>query len=87
MSQSPPPPLDKATPPEVSGLEQEVRRSKERIRAIIFIFLSYPFRYYIHSCSVALDKEVVGHSQVTTTQRYLKSTDKLKKEAVAAIAL
>jgi len=41
----------------------------------------------MHSCSVALDKAVVGHTQVTTTQRYLKSTDKLKKEAVAAIAL
>ena len=31
--------------------------------------------------------EIVGHTQVTTTQRYLKSTDKLKKEAVSAIAL
>ena len=87
MSQSPPPPLDKATPPEVSGLEQEVRRSKERIRAIVFTSPSYPFRHYRNSCSVAHDKAAVGHTQVTTTQLYLKSTDKLKKEAVSAIAL
>ena len=79
--------LDSVTPPDVPGLEQEVRMSKERIRAIIFMRLSYPFRHYMHSCSVALDKAVVGHTQVTTTQRYLKSTDKLKKEAVSEIVL
>ena len=87
MSQSPPPPLDKATPPDVSGLEQEVRRSIERIRVTIFTSLSYPVRHYRQDFSVAPDKAVVGHTQVTTTQLYLKSTDKLKKEAVAAIAL
>ena len=31
--------------------------------------------------------EIVGHTQITTTQLYLKSTNKLKKEAVSAIAL
>jgi len=31
-----------------------VRRSKERIRAIIFMYLSYPFRYYGQDCSVTL---------------------------------
>ena len=87
LSQSPPPPLDKVTPPDVSGLEQEVRRSKERMRAIIFTRLSYPFRHYRQDCSVAPDKAVVGHTQITTTQLYLKSTNKLKKEAVSAIAL
>ena len=52
-----------------------------------FRLLSYPFRHYRQVCSVALDKAVVGHTQITTTQLYLKSTNKLKKEAVAAIAL
>ena len=31
--------------------------------------------------------EILGHTQITTTQLYLKSTNKLKKEAVSAIAL
>ena len=41
----------------MSGLEQEVRRSKERIRAIVFMYLSYPFRHYRHSCSVTLKSQ------------------------------
>ena len=68
-------------------MEQEVRRSKERKKVIVFMRLSYPFRHYRHSSSVALDKAVVGHTQITITQLYLKSTNRLKKEAVAAIAL
>ena len=36
---------------------------------------------------MAPDKAVVGHTQIPTTQLYLKFTNKLKKEAVAAIAL
>ena len=82
------PSLDNVTPPDVSGLEQEVRRNAAKIKkSIVFMRLSYPFRHYRHSCSVALDKAVVGHTQITTTQLYLKSTNQLKKEAVAAIAL
>jgi len=45
------------TPPDVSGLEQEVRRSKERIRAIVFIPLSYPFSHYRQDCSVTLKSQ------------------------------
>jgi hypothetical protein len=34
-----------------------VRRSKERIRAIIFMHLSYPFRHYRQDCSVTLKSQ------------------------------
>ena len=85
MYQSPPPPLDKATPPEVSGLEQEVSRSKERIRVTIFTSLSYPVRHYRQDCSVAPDKAVVGQIQMKTTQLYLVGTDDQRKKAVRAL--